>query len=127
MARSNKMKFVHYDNSDKKKPEPWWEVVVTEKQVKDVYRTQVVTVYDYHVSVVRSILHDLNKTESKITASVIWTKLIHHYKLDIETNEFTKGRNRRDYLLLYYYPIKILEHLKIIEYTGHGIISLLEE
>ena len=53
--------------------------------------------------------------------------LIDRFKIDIDLESFNGGKNRaRYYFPLYYYPVKILEKMKYVEYGGRGKITRIE-
>lgn len=65
----------------------------------------------------------LDEPSEKIKARKIWERIIFIKQLEIDIDSFNGGKNRaRFYFPLYYYPIKILEHFKFIDYKGNGII-----
>ncbi len=54
-------------------------------------------------------------------------KVMKKYNLKISLNSFNGGKNRtKHYFPKYYYPIKILETLNIIKYSGRGDITRLK-
>jgi hypothetical protein len=58
----------------------------------------------------------------------VWFNLIQAKKLNVELDAFNGGKYRaKFYFRYYYYPAKILEHLGYIDYSGSGIITLIEK
>lgn len=64
------------------------------------------------------------KVEETIDYRKIVKKIIKSYDLQVGLDAFNGGRNRAKYYFpLYYYPIKILESLNFIKYSGRGKIT----
>ena len=59
----------------------------------------------------------------------IVSKLIDYYKWEnFDLDSFNGGRNRsKKFFPYYYYPIKVLEKYKFIDYSGVGIITLIKK
>ncbi len=56
-----------------------------------------------------------------------FSEIIKYYDLKISRNSFNGGKNRKKhYFCKFYYPIKILEHLGFIKYSGSGQVTLLK-
>ncbi len=80
-----------------------------------------------HVKNIWKIIQMLTDKENPETyyRAVVRSILI-KYNIGLDIDSFNGGRNRSKYLFpLYYYPIKILEYLKHIEYGGRGTIKRL--
>lgn len=64
--------------------------------------------------------------EPKTNYRNIITQIKKNNNIKISLDSFNGGRNRaRYYFPLYYYPMKILEHLQYIKYGGKGQITVL--
>jgi hypothetical protein len=63
------------------------------------------------------------KAQDKIKARELWEIIINFYDLPLKVDEFNGGKNRKTYYLYYYMPIKVLEYLKKINYSGRGVIT----
>lgn len=78
---------------------------------------------------VNRILFIVNKLKiaEKVYYRKVVSNLISMYDLQIGLDAFNGGRNRsRYYFPIYYFPVKILEKLKIIHYSGRGVITRLK-
>lgn len=57
-----------------------------------------------------------------VNAMELWEDIIYMHDMDLKIDEFNGGKNRGTYYNYYYLPIKILEHLGEIDYSGRGVI-----
>jgi len=75
-----------------------------------------------NVAIIKSIINKAKNIKYKDIIELI----IQKYKLKgLDRNNFNGGLNRKKYMVLYYFPVKILEHQKIISYSSRGIITKL--
>jgi hypothetical protein len=90
--------------------------------------TNVHRIPEQNVGMMWQLIQDLCKVVGKgITYRKLVPSLMEKYHFPIELEEFNGGRNRaRYYFPFYYYPLKILEHLKWIRYGGRGKIVRLQ-
>ncbi len=80
-----------------------------------------------NVGMIWNIIIKLTQIGKGITYRKLVPSLIENYHFPIEIEEFNGGRNRAKYYFpFYYYPLKILEHLKFIRYGGRGKIVRLQ-
>lgn len=86
--------------------------------------TNIHRIPEQNVAITWQLITDLCKSIGQgITYRKIVPSLIEKYHFSIEIEEFNGGRNRAKYYFpFYYYPVKILEHLKWIRYGGRGKI-----
>ena len=82
----------------------------------------------HKVNFVFNILMDLyNDGNDIISYRQVAKNIIDELGLTVGLDAFNGGRNRKIYFKEYYYPIKILEHFKIITYSGKGKITILDK
>lgn len=84
------------------------------------------TVHINEVNRARQALKEIEETnfkEEKIPAPITWATIrIHINHFNAPSWSLLWGKNRKVYFTYYYYPLKVLEHLKEIEYTKRGYI-----
>jgi len=74
------------------------------------------------------ILLKLHAETPMIKYRDIAREIISKHKLDINVDAFNGGKNRSKYFFkLYYYPLKILEHLNYVRYKKHGEVEVLKQ
>jgi hypothetical protein len=78
---------------------------------------------DKNVEQVFTIIKQYLILKDKVSPRDIWEQLIFLNNLQIDINSFNGGDNRGMYHMHYYFPVKILEKLKKIDYSGRGIIT----
>ena len=75
------------------------------------------------VMFIRKLIQERTEGGRKTKYRELVLDLITSKHLPISLEEFNGGRNRaKFYFPLYYYPLKILEHLKEIRYGGRGTV-----
>jgi hypothetical protein len=69
------------------------------------------------------------KEPVKLKSRAVWARLMERHNLsDVEIDAFNGGKNRAKYYFpLFYYPMKILEHLKKVEYKASGQVIVQQE
>jgi hypothetical protein len=74
------------------------------------------------------IIRSLTTKDSPTTSyREIVKNIIETNKLRVGLDAFNGGKNRNKYLFpLYYYPVKVLKHLGLIDYNRHGITTRLK-
>ena len=78
---------------------------------------------DYVVSMLEILDFLTTQEKPKTNYKQLAQTIITRNNLSISLDAFNGGTNRAKYLFpLYYYPLKILQHLGIIKYKAHGIV-----
>jgi hypothetical protein len=107
----------------------YW-VVKTHRKDKDSgeIKTETHRVTSESVDILyRTIISLSNGTDKVLEAMEIWEELTNVYSVKMDLNAFNGGKNRAPYYFpFYYYPMKILEHQKLVHYSGGGKTKLLD-
>lgn len=93
--------------------------------VNDGKKTESRTQVDYENVI---YLIELLRKQFKTTFSPkwIWNLIINDKNLNITVDEFNGGKYRSKYYFpLYYYPLKVLDHLEVVNYDKNGYVTLL--
>ena len=78
------------------------------------------------LNVINTLTH--NKTIKETKYAEIVPHMIAVFDLDVTRDAFNGGKFRTLYYFpLYYYPLKILEHLEFVKYSGHGKVTPLSK
>lgn len=72
------------------------------------------------------LIKKLCDVEPNLRAKDLWREIIEEYELyPLDVEGFNGGSARAKYYFpYYYYPVKVLEALKVITYGGRGVITL---
>lgn len=103
-----------------------WIVIEHRKDKK----TKMVEVHNHYVksenvAMVQSIVENYCFGHGEIKPREVWSRIIKQKKLSIDLDAFNGGSNRaKIYFPYFYWPIKVLEGLKIINYESSGKITL---
>jgi hypothetical protein len=105
-----------------------WRVVEARQQKQSGKINKIVHfIKKKHVDDMRQIINLLTSETNETGYREVVNVLMQKHKLKFDINAFNGGKNRsKHYFPLYYYPVKILEHLHEIKYSGGGKITLKE-
>ena len=106
----------------------FWEIIEHRKNKTDLsISTNKLKIPHKNVVFMWSLIKKYAEINKKTKKGYFFEKIIIHKNLNIDINSFNGGKYRKKYYFpLYYYPLKILEHIKYIKYWGGGCITRLK-